>query len=51
MSTVAFLNAINHKSDELDIDSLIGKTVKARVGQQNNGKDYGVQNYIVTFDK
>jgi hypothetical protein len=51
MSTVAFLNAINHKGDELDIDSLVGKTVKARVGQQNNGKDYGVQNFIVTFDK
>jgi len=51
MSTVAFLNAIDHEGDELDIDSLIGKTVKARVGQQDNGKDYGVQNFIVTFDK
>jgi hypothetical protein len=51
MSTVAFLEAIGHTTAELDTDSLIGKTVKARVGQQNNGKDYGVQNYIVTFDK
>jgi hypothetical protein len=51
MSTVAFLAAIGHEGDELDIDSLVGKTVKARVGQQDNGKDYGVQNFIVTFDK
>jgi hypothetical protein len=51
MSTVAFLSAIGHEGDELDIESLVGKTVKARVGQQDNGKDYGVQNFIVTFDK
>ena len=51
MSTVAFLAAIGHEGDELDIESLVGKTVKARVGQQDNGKDYGVQNFIVTFDK
>jgi hypothetical protein len=51
MSTVAFLNAIEHTAAELDTDSLIGKTVVAKVGQQNNGKDYGVQNFIVTFTK
>jgi hypothetical protein len=51
MSTVAFLSAIGHTGDELNIESLVGKTVKARVGQQDNGKDYGVQNFIVTFDK
>jgi hypothetical protein len=51
MSTVAFLKAIGHTAAELDTDSLIGKTVVARVGQQKNGKDYGVQNFILTFSK
>lgn len=51
LSTIAFLKAINHKTEELDIDSLVGMTVTARVGQQNNGKDFGIQNFIVTFSK
>jgi hypothetical protein len=49
MSTVAFLNAIGHTDDELDIEALIGQEVTAIVGVQNNGADYGSQNYIVTF--
>ena len=49
MSTVAFLSAIKHKGEELNIDDLIGKEVTATVGVQNNGGEYGNQNYIVTF--
>lgn len=51
MSTVAFLESIGHDETELDIDSLIGKEVKAKVGVQNNGGEYGEQNFIITFNK
>ncbi len=51
MSTVAFFNAIGHTAEDLELDSLIGKEVIALVGVQDNGKDYGKQNYIVTFSK
>ena len=51
MSTVAFFNAIGHTAEDLELDSLIGKEVIALVGVQDNGKDYGKQNYIVTFNK
>ena len=51
MSTVAFFNAIGHTAEDLDLDSLIGKEVVALVGVQDNGKEYGKQNYIVTFNK
>ena len=49
MSTVAFFNAIGHTAEDLDLDSLIGREVIALVGVQDNGKDYGKQNYITTF--
>ena len=49
MSTVAFLSAIKHEGEELNIYDLIGKEVTATVGVQNNGGEYGNQNYIVTF--
>lgn len=51
MSTVAFLEAIGHDGETLDLESLIGKEVSAKVGQQDNGGQYGVQNFIVTFEK
>lgn len=51
MSTVAFLAAIGHTDASLDLEALIGKEVKAQVGVQNNGKEYGEQNFIVTFVK
>lgn len=51
MSTVAFIEAIGHDGTELDLEALIGKEVKAKVGVQNNGEAYGEQNYIVTFNK
>lgn len=49
MSTAAFFNAIGHTDEELELDSLVGKEVIALVGVQDNGKDYGKQNYITTF--
>lgn len=49
MSTVAFLNAIGHTDSNLDIEALIGKEVNAIIGVQNNGPQYGSQNYVVTF--
>ena len=49
MSTVAFFKAIGHTAQDLELDSLVGKEVIATVGQQNNGKEYGIQNFIVTF--
>lgn len=50
MSTVAFLEALGHDGSELDLESLVGKEVKAKVGVQNNG-EYGEQNFIITFVK
>jgi hypothetical protein len=49
MSTVAFLSAIKHDGAELDLEALIGTEVIALVGVQDNGKEYGKQNYITTF--
>lgn len=49
MSTVAFFNAIGHTDEEVDLDALLGKEVHALVGVQDNGKEYGKQNYITTF--
>jgi hypothetical protein len=51
MSTVAFIEALGIEGDELDLEALIGQEVKARVGIQDNGKEYGQQNFIVTFVK
>lgn len=51
MSTVAFIEAIGHDGAELDLEALIGKEVLAKVGVQNNGEQYGEQNFIVTFIK
>ena len=52
MSTIAFLKAVNTQvpiERELNLDDLVGLTVVTRVGIQNNGGEYGDQNFVVTF--
>ena len=51
MSTVAFVDALGIKDENLDLDAAVGKTVKTRIGIQNNGDQYGDQNFVVTFIK
>lgn len=48
MTTQSFLKALKVKSTTVDLDSLIGKTVKAKVSVRFN-KGYGEQNVIDTF--
>lgn len=48
MTTQSFLKALKVKSTTVDLDSLVGKTVQAKVSVRFN-KGYGEQNVIDTF--
>jgi hypothetical protein len=53
MARVSFVEALGVSNTELFIntESLVGKAIKTVVDAKDNGPSYGIQNFVVKFEK